>query len=98
MAMDWLSDEEARDLLRVSADNDTIIKALRDAIPQFIETQTGYPAEHLESASPDPLAAQLARFVLQLWYNPDGTDSEALTRVVESLAKTLRAMMTSEDD
>lgn len=98
MAMEWLSDEEARDLLRVSADNDTIIKALRDAIPQFIEAQTGYPAQYLVGASPDPLAAQLARFVLQLWYNPDGTDSEALTRVVESLAKTLRAMMTSEDD
>ena len=90
--MGWMMQQEAYDLLRVSSDNLTVIDALCSSVPQYIEVTTGYPAE-LVADEPNELVKQLARFVLQLWYNPDGTDAQALKRVVDSLSCSVRAMV-----
>ena len=85
-----LTMEEARDALRVDGeDNDSIIGPLVTAIPDYIETCTGIVINsHNES---EPLIRTLAKFVLQLWYNPDGTDSARLQVVIDNLIKTLKA-------
>lgn len=84
-----LSIEEARDVLRVDGTaNDSIITPLLEALPDYISTLTG--CDNLGD-NPDKLAKTLAKFVLQLWYNPDGTDADRLQRVIDSLAKTIKA-------
>lgn len=88
----WMEQQEAFDLLRVSNDNLLVVNALCSSVPQYIEVTTGYPAALVED-EPSELVKQLARFVLQLWYNPDGTDALALKRVVDSLSCSVRAMV-----
>lgn len=84
-----LTIEEARATLRVDGEaNDCIIMPLLEALPAYINTLTG--CEQLGEA-PDDLAKTLAKFILQLWYNPDGTDADRLQRVIDSLAKTIKA-------
>lgn len=92
----WLDDTEAFDFLRVGEENINVIQALTISIPDYIEACTGYPATKTSSEEPDEIVRPLALFLLQLWYNPDGTDSRQLTRVVQSLEKTVRAYVVSE--
>lgn len=91
--LDWMETDEALDLLRVSSDNLPIIEQLAASVPSYVEVTTGYPAEDTAGGDCHELVKQLSRFVLQLWFNPDGTDSQALTRVVESLAKSVKALV-----
>lgn len=91
--MKWLDQQDALDLLRISEDNAGVAKQLADSVPAFIETVTGYPASLTEGESPNELVKQLARFVLQLWYNPDGTDAAALRRVVDSLGMCVKSLV-----
>lgn len=84
--------QEAFDLLRVTDDNVMVVNAICSSIPQYIEVTTGYPAALVEN-EPSEIVKQLARFVLQFWYNPDGADAQALKRVVDSLSCSVRAMM-----
>lgn len=91
--LDWMETDEALDLLRVSSDNLPIIESLAASVPSYVEVTTGYPAALAADTECHELVKQLARFTLQLWFNPDGTDSEALTRVVESLAKSVRQLV-----
>lgn len=71
--------------------NRAIINGLLDAIPSYIETTTGIKnAENM--ADVYPLIKTLAKFLLCLWYNPDGTDAVQLQVVVNNLLKTLKAM------
>lgn len=84
-----LTIEEARNTLRVDGEsNDVIILPLIEAIPAYIETLVG---STVDVTGADPLVKTLAKFVLQLWYNPDGTDSVRLETVINSLAKTIKA-------
>lgn len=81
--------EEARDTLRVDGtSNDSIIEPLLAALPGYIESLVG---NTVDVSGADPLVNTLAKFVLQLWYNPDGTDSERLQIVIDSLTKTIKA-------
>ena len=91
--LEWMQDDEALDLLRVSSDNLGVIEQLAASVPSYVEATTGYSASLAAGDECHELVKQLARFVLQLWYNPDGTDSQALTRVVDSLAKSVRQLV-----
>ena len=71
--------------------NQEIISDLLAAIPSYIATTTG--VKDPETAAEDyPLLKTLAKFLLCLWYNPDGTDAVQLQVVVNNLLKTLKAM------
>ena len=82
--------------------NRDIVTGLLLAIPSYITTTTGI-ADPVAAATvegdtenpepgPFPLVKTLAKFLLCLWYNPDGTDAVQLQVVVNNLLKTLKAM------
>ena len=78
--------EEARDVLRIDgADNDAQIEALLAAIPAYLEITAGYAA----AGEYSPLAKTAARFILQLWYYGENSDTDKLKRVIDSLLKAL---------
>lgn len=78
---------EAREYLRIDGtDNDEIITSLMSAIPDYIEITTGMTAEQQAS---EPLADTVSKFILQLWYNADQTDSEKLQRTIDGLFKAI---------
>ncbi|MCL2867451.1 MAG: phage gp6-like head-tail connector protein [Clostridia bacterium] len=85
--------EEARDILRLDGtDNDFIIYPLLEAIPGYLEVTTGYvavPQAALEHWDYSPLARTVAGFLLQLWYNADGTDTEKLQKTINNLLAAL---------
>ena len=79
--------KQAREILRIDGnDNDDIIIPLLKVIPEYLDTTTGYRA-HKGIFS--PLAVTTASFLLQLWYNPDGTDTERLQRTINNLLTAL---------
>lgn len=81
---------EARDYLRIDGtDNDGVISPLLLAIPDYIETTTGMSADQQAS---EPLADTVSKFLLALWYNAEGTETEKLERTINSLLKVLTAM------
>lgn len=81
---------EARDYLRLDGtDNDGVITPLLSAIPDYIETTTGMSAAQQAS---EPLADTVSKFLLALWYNAEGTETEKLERTINSLLKVLTAM------
>lgn len=85
-----LSLSEARDYLRVDGtDNDGVISPLLLAIPDYIETTTGMSADQ---QAIEPLADTVGKFLLALWYNAEGTETEKLERTINSLLKALSAM------
>lgn len=80
-----LTIEEARDVLRLDGgDNDELIMSLLHAIPGYIEVTTGCC-----NWSDSLLAKTVAKFLLQLWYNADGTDTERLQRTIDNLLTAL---------
>jgi len=82
--------EEAREHLRIDGtDNDAIILSLLTAIPGYIEVTTGMTPEQQAT---EPLAATASKFILQLWYNAEQTDSEKLQRTIDGLLKALTVM------
>lgn len=87
-----LTIEEARETLRVDGeDNDNIISGLLLAIPGYITTCTGV-TDPEALAETVPLIKTSAKFILALWYNPDGTDSARLQVVIDNLLKTLKSI------
>ncbi|HJA41873.1 MAG TPA: head-tail connector protein [Firmicutes bacterium] len=83
-----ISIEEARDTLRIDGtDNDAIITSLLEAIPAYLEAQTG--KTWTDDAIVHPLAQTAARFILQLWYDPLTVDSDRLKKVIDSLVSHL---------
>lgn len=95
--LEWMDIDEACDLLRVSSDNEAIIEAHAKAIPQYVEITTGYPATCTDSYNCDETVKQLCRFVLQLWFNPDGTDADSLKRTIDSLTASVKALVIAGD-
>ncbi|WP_169976518.1 MULTISPECIES: head-tail connector protein [unclassified Campylobacter] len=78
---------EAREWLRLDGeDNDEIIKGLLDAIPSYIEVSTGLNKEAQDN---EPLAKQLSKFILILWYNAEQSEGEKLSKVIDNLMKAL---------
>jgi len=83
--------EDARDVLRLdSEDNDELLMSLLIAMPDYLEVTTGYKAK---GGNYSPLAVVSARFLLQLWYNADGSNTEKLQRTIDNL---LTALSVSE--
>ncbi len=82
-----LSLTDARNWLRIDGtDNDEVIAGLLLAAPDYIEVATGMTPERQEE---EPLATATKKFLLQLWYNAEQTDSDKLQRTIDSLLKTL---------
>lgn len=88
-----LSIDEAFEALRTEPNqgNQAIVVGLIEAIPSYIETNTGIK-NAADAADSFPLVKTLAKFLLCLWYNPDGTDAVQLQVVINNLLKTLKAM------
>lgn len=92
-----LTVDEGVNALRIYNDdgaNTVIVQQLIEALPSYIHTLTGYSFtnDELDGVEPcDPLVKTLGKFVLQLWFNPDGTDAATLQTVISSLAKTVKA-------
>ena len=79
--------ERAREWLRLDGtDNDEIIAGLLAAAPGYIETATGL---NENEQFQQPLVELVTKFLLLLWYNPDGTDSAKLQQVVDNLLKSI---------
>lgn len=82
--------EEARDALRVDgSDNDVIIVPLLESIPAYLEVTTG---RSWDTVPVHPLAQTVTKFILQLWYDPQGADSERLKRTIDGLLVALTAI------
>lgn len=83
--------EEARDTLRVDgSDNDIIIIPLIEAIPHYLEATTG--KSWVDGETVHPLAKTAAKFILMLWYNPQGSEVQKIQGIVEGLLTTLTAI------
>lgn len=79
--------EEAKAVLRVDGnDNDTIIAALCEAIPSYIETVTGYPEAEQDN---EPLIETVSGFIVRLWYFADHAEDAKLQRTIDNLLKVI---------
>ena len=82
-----MSLDEAKAVLRMDADNydnDALILSLLQAIPDYIELQTGMKPEDQIS---EPLADTVSGFILTLWYFAERADDQKLNRTITSLLK-----------
>lgn len=78
---------QAKEILRLDHDfNDDIIAPLVESIPSYIETTTGLTPDQQDT---EPLTITVGGFLLQLWYNAEGTNADQLTRTIDSLLNTL---------
>lgn len=91
--MEWLKVEDMADFLRVGEESHGIIEALAATVPEYIDTTTGYPATLTAGEEPHETVKQLARFLIQLWFNPDGSDARQLRQVVNSLTYAVKTMV-----
>ena len=79
--------ETAREWLRIDGtDNDDIIMSLVAAASDYIEITTGMSAAQQEE---EPLAETAEKFLIQLWYNAEQSESEKLQRTIDGLLKAL---------
>jgi len=87
--------EEARDTLRLDGDdNDIIILPMIDAIPDYLETTTG--SSWVDEPN-NELAKTAAKFILQLWFDPQQEDTARLKRTIDSLLYVLTIMAREQD-
>lgn len=85
-----ISLEDARNALRIDDDyNDDVIQPLIESIPSYLEMTTGH--DWLEEPI-EPLAQTTAKFILQLWFDPQTQDSERLKRTIDGLLVSLTAL------
>ena len=90
-----ISLEEGREALRIDGDyNDEIIEPLIEAIPNYLYITTG--RDWLDEPV-QPLAQTTAKFILQLWFDPQTQDSERLKRTIDSLLGALHALGSEYD-
>lgn len=83
--------DEARAALRVDGEeNDEFIEPLLISIPSYMEVATGYNWNEGEQSH--DLAKTVAKFILQLWFDPLGPDTERLKRTIDSLLTSLTAL------
>ena len=92
-----ISIEEARDTLRVDGEeNDDIIIPLVESIPSYLEVTTGTDWTKDNEGNPidevHPMAKTTAKFVLQLWFDPQTQDSDRLKRTIDTLLVGLTAI------
>lgn len=83
--------DEARAALRVDGtENDEFIEPLLISIPSYMQVATG--KDWNKGAETLPLAKTAAKFILQLWFDPQTQDSERLKRTIDSLLTSLTAL------
>lgn len=83
--------DEARAALRVDGtENDDFIEPLLISIPSYMQVATGY--DWNKGTASEPLAKTAAKFILQLWFDPQTEDSVRLKRTVDSLLTSLTAI------
>lgn len=88
--------EEGRNALRIDDDyNDDIITPLIESIPDYLYLTTGKDWDDGEQSN--PLAQTTAKFILQLWFDPQTQDSERLKRTIDGLLVSLTALGRSYD-
>lgn len=86
-----ISIEEARNALRIDGDyNDDVIQPLVESIPDYLELTTGVNWDLGDQSH--PLAQTTAKFVLQLWFDPQTQDSDRLKRTIDGLLVSLTAL------
>lgn len=87
-----ISLQTALDVLRLDNDpSDTgLVASYVGALPRYIEGVTGVPYETVID-SDDELLETLEKFAVQLFYNPDGTDSVRLQAVIDSISSLVKA-------
>lgn len=90
--MAWASVEDLADFLRVGEESHGIIVDLARAVPAYVETTTGFPAEETAGQEPPEVVKTLARFLILLWFCPDGADAQQVSKVVHSLTCAVKAM------
>ena len=79
--------DKAREWLRIDGtDNDGIIDGLIHAAVDYIEITTGMCAGQQEE---EPLAEAAEKFLVQLWYNAEQSESEKLQQTIDGLLKVL---------
>lgn len=84
---------EANEILRLDGgDNDALVYSLVEAIEPYLEATTGYTAGDIYS----PLAKTAGRFLLELWYYGENSDTARLQRVIDSLLKALAVSAQNE--
>lgn len=82
-----LSINEAREFLRIDGtDNDMVIEPLLNAIPDYIEITTGMSAAQQDT---EPLVTTVSKFILQLWYFAEHSESDKLQRTIDGLLKAI---------
>ena len=82
---------QAKNDLRVDGnDNDDIIAALVQALPNYIEVQTGMS---IDDQAAEPLVDVVCGFIIRVWYYADHADDVKLSRTIDNLLKciTLKA-------
>lgn len=83
--------EEGRNALRIDGDfNDDIIEPLIQSIPDYLYLTTGRDWDDGEKSN--ALAQTTAKFILQLWFDPQTQDSERLKRTIDGLIVSLTAL------
>lgn len=90
--------DEAMNIVRLDSDdefNRPIIEELNFAIIPYIESTTGMSAKQ---AKKEPLAKTAGKFILQLWYYGEVSDTDKLTTVIDSLLKTLSLRVNDDID
>lgn len=82
--------QEAKDCLRIDGEEfNSILYPLLESIPSYLEATTG---RTWEDETVHPLAQTAAKFILQLWFDPQGHDSERLKRTIDNLLTALTAI------
>lgn len=82
---------QAKNDLRVDGtDNDVIILALVQSLPDYIEVQTGMSKQDQIT---EPLVDIVCGFIIRVWYYADHADDVKLQRTIDNLLKciTLKA-------
>ena len=78
---------EACNVLHVNqGDNDALITALVEALPDYIEVATGLL---VCNQSGEPLVKTVSGLLLTQWYYADHADDQSLTRTIDALLKAL---------
>lgn len=78
---------DARNVLHIdTGDNDALVLALIEAIPDYIETTTGLKKKYQDA---EPLVETVSGFILTQWYFADHADDQSLTRTINSLLKVI---------
>ena len=83
--------QEALDALRIDAgSNDTIVQALVDSLPDYLQATTGSAWDD-NTAAGYQLAQTCSRFVIKLWYNDDTANADKFQTIIDGMLRFLNS-------